>query len=87
MLLYHKYAIIDRQHLIKFIILLLLLTRKGKNAFGHIQDVFPKIRNMSSGVSTYIERGMLKYYVKRCTTFTEISNFKNNVSATQLYFV
>lgn len=55
MLLYHKYAIIDRQHLIKFIILLLLLTRKGKNAFGHIQDVFPKICNMSSGVSTYIE--------------------------------
>lgn len=87
MLLYHKYAINDRQHLIKFIILLLLLTRKEGNAFGFIQDIFPKTCNMSSGVSTYIERGMLKYYVKRCTTFTEISNFKSNVSATQLYLV
>lgn len=47
-------AVIDRQHLIKFILLLLCLTRKGEDAFGYFEDIFPRTYNMSSGISEYI---------------------------------
>lgn len=53
-------TVIDRQHLIKFILLLLCLIRKGGDAFGCFEDIFPRTYNMSSGISEYTERGMLK---------------------------
>lgn len=43
-------AVIDRQHLIKFILLLLCLTRKGGHACDYFEDIFPRTY-MSSGTS------------------------------------